>query len=183
MGDLAQLERSEPRAGGPVVAIAWFVMSHRQVLIVPVDFSTPSLRALHWAFDHAKHNPSNVHIVHVVERAVRFSELMSTDIESLRAEMDDVKHAVADQLASVAPDDATRAQIGDVLTHVFVGRPAEEITNFAEQLHADLIVMGTHGHTGMKRILLGSVAERVVRDAPCTVVCVKAKRDGGNRAA
>lgn len=157
--------------------------TNRQVMIVPVDFSTPSLRALSWAFDHAKQHPSIVHIIHVVERTVRLSELISTDIESLRVELEDVKHAVADQLATVAPDAETRAQIGEVSTHVFVGRPAEEITHFAEQLHADLIVMGTHGHTGMKRILLGSVAERVVREAPCTVVCVKAKRESGERAA
>ncbi len=167
----------EDIAVGPLVANVGRMSDTepRQLMIVPVDFSRPSLNALHWAFEYAKTTPTVVHILHVVERTLSVNDLMSPDIEGLRSELDNVKLSVEDQLKSVAPDTATREQIGEVHSHVMIGRPADEICGFAEQLDADLIVMGTHGHTGMKRILLGSVAERVVREGPCTVVSVKGK--------
>jgi universal stress protein A len=54
------------------------------------------------------------------------------------------------------------------------GDPAEMILRVAEEVHADLIVMGTHGRTGLSRLLMGSVAEQVVRRAPCPVLTMKA---------
>lgn len=58
--------------------------------------------------------------------------------------------------------------------HVFLqGDPAAEIVGYAREARFDLIVMGTHGRTGLDRIVLGSVAERVLRDAPCSVLVVK----------
>lgn len=146
-----------------------------KLMIVPVDFSKPSLRALHWAFEYARDIPSVIHIVHVVERTVRLGDLMSTDIESLRTELEDVRESVAEQLDDVAPDAGARERIGELHRHVMVGRPAEEICGFAREVGAHLIVMGTHGHTGVRRLLVGSVAGKVVREAPCTVVCVKGK--------
>jgi nucleotide-binding universal stress UspA family protein len=57
---------------------------------------------------------------------------------------------------------------------LFVGDPAAEILRVAQAVKADLIVLGTHGRTGLGRLLMGSVAEQVVRRAPCPVVTVKA---------
>jgi nucleotide-binding universal stress UspA family protein len=60
------------------------------------------------------------------------------------------------------------------VSHVFLeGDPATEIVGYARDARLDLIVMGTHGRTGLDRILLGSVAEKVLRDAPCSVLVVK----------
>lgn len=146
-----------------------------KLMVVPVDFSKPSLRALHWAFEYATVTSSVIHIVHVVERTVRLGDLMSRDIESLRTELQDVKSSVAEQLQDVAPDAEARERIGELHRHVMIGKPAEEICGFAREIDADLIVMGTHGHTGVRRLLVGSVAGKVVREAPCTVVCVKGK--------
>lgn len=58
--------------------------------------------------------------------------------------------------------------------HVFLeGDPASEITQYAAEAGIDLIVLGTHGRTGVERLLMGSVAERVMREAPCSVLVVK----------
>jgi nucleotide-binding universal stress UspA family protein len=60
------------------------------------------------------------------------------------------------------------------VNHVFLdGDPATEIVRYAGDAGIDLIVMGTHGRTGVERLVLGSVAEKVLRDAPCSVLVVK----------
>ena len=63
------------------------------------------------------------------------------------------------------------------VTHVFLeGDPATEIARYAADANIDLIVMGTHGRTGLERMLLGSVAEQTLRGAPCSVLVVKLPR-------
>jgi Universal stress protein family len=58
---------------------------------------------------------------------------------------------------------------------VRIGRPFHEIVTLAEALHIDLIIVATHGHTGLKHVFLGSTAERVIRHAPCPVLVVREK--------
>jgi nucleotide-binding universal stress UspA family protein len=76
------------------------------------------------------------------------------------------------QLESIRPSNP------DIPTHhVFLeGDPASEIVSFCRDALIDLVVMGTHGRTGVERMLLGSVAEQVLRDAPCSVLVVKLPR-------
>jgi nucleotide-binding universal stress UspA family protein len=73
------------------------------------------------------------------------------------------------QLAEVKPKDAALA----VTRKLLFGEEATEIISFANENHADLIVMGTHGRTGLSRLLMGSVAETVLRQAPCPVLTIK----------
>jgi nucleotide-binding universal stress UspA family protein len=74
-----------------------------------------------------------------------------------------------EQLEQIHPVDPTI-----VVHHVFLqGDPATEIVRYARDSAEDLIVMGTHGRTGLERLLMGSVAEKVMRDAPCSVLVVK----------
>ena len=61
------------------------------------------------------------------------------------------------------------------------GRASQEIVRVASEEKADVIVMGTHGYTGMAHVLLGSTAERVLRRAPCPVLTVRAQNKGGAR--
>lgn len=63
-----------------------------------------------------------------------------------------------------------------VFAHARIGKPSDEILALAEEVGADLIFIGTHGHTGLQRLLMGSVAERVVREAGCPVVVARPKR-------
>ncbi len=67
-------------------------------------------------------------------------------------------------------------------TRVEVGRAAESLLRLADELNADLVVMGTHGHTGLDRFLMGSVAQKVVARANCPVLTVKAKDSSGTAA-
>jgi nucleotide-binding universal stress UspA family protein len=69
-------------------------------------------------------------------------------------------------LEAIRPTDPTVA----CEHHLIPGEPASALVGFAEEKNVDLIVMGTHGRTGLKRILMGSVAEAVVRSAPCPVL-------------
>ena len=144
------------------------------VVLVAVDFSETSRRAMAWAFDYGQRAPCDIHLVHVIERHLRLRDLVDTSADNLRAEIDEVEGAAQQELAAMAPEADDRAQIGAIHHHVAIGKPAEEIVRLAEQVGADMVVMGTHGLTGaVERLFVGSVAQKVVRQAPCTVVCVK----------
>lgn len=143
-------------------------------LLVPVDFSECSRRALAWAFDYAQRAPCDVHLVHVVERHLTLKDLVEVSADSLREELGEIAEVARRELAAMAPTAEARAAVGAVHHHIAVGKPATEILRVADDVGADLIVMGTHGLTGaVERLFVGSVAQRVVRAAPCTVVCVK----------
>jgi nucleotide-binding universal stress UspA family protein len=102
-------------------------------------------------------------LVHVETPMPVFSELGAVPPEPLDM------GALERQLAQIKPTDASVA----VTRSLLVGDEASEIVRFAEDKHADLIVMGTHGRTGFGRLLMGSVAETVLRQAPCPVLTIK----------
>jgi nucleotide-binding universal stress UspA family protein len=144
------------------------------VVVVPVDFSETSRRAMAWAFDYGQRAPCDIHLIHVIERHLTFKDLVDTSAEGLRRELDEVEGAAQQELAAMAPDQTGREQIGEIHHHIGIGKPADEIVRLAQEAGADMIVMGTHGLTGaVERLFVGSVAQKVVRQAPCTVVCVK----------
>jgi universal stress protein A len=147
-------------------------MSKPQKILVAIDFSAPSRRAAAWAYTYAGTLKCQVHLLHVIERQWHLEHLKA-DSDRVMAELDQVFEGAKAELANMAI--GARAQVGTVLEHVAMGRPDHEIVRLARDMDADLIVMGTHGHTGLERILVGSVAESVVRRAPCTVVTVKAR--------
>jgi len=83
----------------------------------------------------------------------------------------ELQEAVREQYRRAVPDEVRRFLHAEVL--VVPGVPSEEIIRIAAAEGADLIITGTHGRTGLRRILMGSVAERVLRDAPCPVLTVR----------
>ncbi len=147
-------------------------MSERPVILIPVDFSAPSRRAAAWGFDYAQRFSGEVHLVHIVERQWRLADLRVNG-DGVKEELETSFHGAESELSSLAA--SAQERIGTVREHVCSGKPGAEIVRLAGELHADMIVMGTHGHTGLGRVFIGSVAESVVRKAPCTVVTVKAK--------
>jgi universal stress protein A len=151
-------------------------MADRFILLCPVDFSQPSRLAMAWAFDYAQRAPCEIHLLHVVERHVRLADLRDVGYDALQTELEEIHTSAEQELGQMAPSEAARAQVGALQEHVRHGRASDEILRAAEELGADLIVMGTHGLSGIERMLIGSTAERVVRNAPCTVVCVKPKQ-------
>jgi nucleotide-binding universal stress UspA family protein len=141
------------------------------VMLVAIDFSPASRRALAWALDHALYAPCHLHTVHVVDRRWRLADLRA-DLDALRAELVDVHDtAVAELAPLIAAGD--RGKVGSLHEHVALGDPATEIVALAGELGADLVVVGNHGGDAVRRMFTGSVAHKVVRDAPCPVVVVK----------
>ena len=150
-------------------------------VLVAVDFSETSRRAMAWAFDYGQRAPCAIHLVHVIERHLSMRDLVDTGVGGLREEIKEIEDVARRELEAMAPSREARESIGPLHEHVALGKPAGEILRLADELGADMIVMGTHGHTGVERLFVGSVAQRVVRAAPCTVVCVKpttAKTEG-----
>lgn len=139
-------------------------------VVAAIDMSDESTRVLRRALLIANASPgSEVHVALVVDppavglapETVMTVETSSDSLPQLTAFVDTEAKALA---ARVGP-----LQIGKILAHLLTGAPAREIVWLAAHLEADLIVVATHGRTGIKRALLGSVAERVVRTAGCPV--------------
>lgn len=141
-----------------------------QSILVPIDFSSFSAKALDYAVAFAEQFGSGIILVHVVEPMVYPENYMAVpavndDINS--SLMKAAEERLAAQKRSIRADRTT------VRALTRLGRPYVEITEAARELHADLIILATHGHTGLKHVLLGSTAERVVRHAPCPVLTVR----------
>lgn len=145
----------------------------RSVILVAIDFSETSLRALKVALGMAQTRPdAELHLVHVLSplRApFAFLESSSEDLSMIAA----IEEA-SNRLDALCGD-AEKPKVAKVSGHVRVGEAAREIVQLASDIGADLIVVGTHGRQGVERVLLGSVAEEVVRRAPSPVLTVKPK--------
>jgi nucleotide-binding universal stress UspA family protein len=137
-------------------------------ILVPTDFSASSNYALDYAITFASKLQARLTVVHVVESfplsSVEVVELPQDYLQELKM---GANRTMESSLARI-----TAAGLkGDVV--VVHGTPFQEILEAAKTQHVDLIIMGTHGRTGLHHLLLGSVAERVVRLAPCPVLVVR----------
>ena len=141
-------------------------------ILCPVDFSNVSMEALKVSGELAEKFGAGLIIVHVLEPI-----LAPTDFSFGPLSMTDVEDKLADR-AQEGLDQAA-ANLGvprdKIQSIVARGIGSQEIIRIASENKADLIVMGTHGYTGLTHALLGSTAERVVRRAPCPVLTVKGK--------
>lgn len=133
-------------------------------ILVPVDFSEYSAKAVTYGLELTKKFGSELHLLHVVELIpIVFHEgavYLSNDLAEL------IKAAEA-ELAKVAQDETV-----DIVRQTVDGHPLVQILRHAKEHEIDLIVIGTHGRTGLAHLFLGSVAENVVRKAPCPVLTV-----------
>ncbi len=153
-------------------------------ILVPIDFSPPALRALAYAIALAKPLRAEVTACFVVEPIYYAVPDMAGEGVALQALMaDQRRHALA-QMTRLEQRYARKGV--RLATVVVTGLAAEAIAAMAKRLRAEFIVIATHGRTGVSRFLMGSVAERVVRMAPCPVLTVRAnlnsrRRAGGGR--
>lgn len=141
-------------------------------ILVPIDFSDTSRKSFYLALKYAKAFDADTHVLHVLEPLATFdttSKVEKHTAELTRAE-EGVRRRVNElfEKAGLAEVDRRR-----VFFEVRGGKPWKEILKYGAEKGADLIVMGSHGQTGFKDILLGSTTERVVRRASCHVLCVK----------
>jgi len=136
-------------------------------ILVPTDFSEHSKTAVQYGCELASKFGADLHLLHVVEQLpVMYSEgaIFSPETEAeLLAE--------ARELLTKTPADIDVSAL-NVTRATLEGHPLVEIVRYARENEIDLIVIGTHGRTGLVHVLLGSVAEKVVRKAPCPVLTV-----------
>ena len=137
-------------------------------ILVPIDFSDCSRKALRYALPLAKQHGASLTLLYVVPPAYGGGEYVGFNFAEMEAKMITTGEKDLMQLAFEEPCDEVPAG-----TLVRVGQPADEIVGLAWSLPADLIVISTHGRTGLKHVLLGSVAEHVVQRAPCPVFVVR----------
>jgi nucleotide-binding universal stress UspA family protein len=143
---------------------------HLRTILVPLDFSSFSSKALAYANAFADQFGADVTLLHVVEPMVYPENCLSVPSAT-----DDINGSLiqAAEKRLSAQVEALGSGGRKVATMTRLGRPFIEITEAARELEADLIILATHGHTGLKQVLLGSTAERVVRHAPCPVLTVR----------
>lgn len=138
-------------------------------ILVPIDFSAPSINALDYALHLALACEASVSLIHVIEVAA------TPDFASFPLFLGSERtRTIRKELSELAEEHGcTGSRLGRI--RVCSGVPFREITKIAESSKVGMIVMATHGYTGLKHVLLGSTAERVVRQAPCPVLVVPAR--------
>jgi nucleotide-binding universal stress UspA family protein len=133
-------------------------------VVVPVDFSSESLAAVDVGLQLVD-SPQHLHIVHVV---IDITPLEAGEVWGV---ID--PQARVQQVEKVLREKLSGSKYQGLHMAVLLGEPAHGIANYAQEKHADLIVIPSHGRTGITRLLIGSVAERVVRLAHCPVLVLR----------
>jgi nucleotide-binding universal stress UspA family protein len=142
-------------------------------ILVPTDFSPASVQALEYGRQFARQFGGRLHLLHTVEN-VLFAGGAEVPIAAVRQVEESLESVARREMeAAVTVDD--RASLGVVTIVRSAHSAAADILEYAREQPIDLIVMGTHGRGVLHHLLMGSVAERVVRSAPCPVLTVHSK--------
>lgn len=138
-------------------------------ILVPVDFSKCSLKALNYAVAFARQFKASITLLYVVQPYYLPGDFAGgVDYVALEKEIEENSLR---ELKALADKHIGKKASYNVLLQT--GRPVDQISRTADELNIDLIVISTHGHTGLKHVVLGSTAENVVRHAPCPVLTVR----------
>jgi len=138
-------------------------------ILIPVDFSDTSRKAFYAGLKMASILDADTHLLHVEEPLHTMNDPVHVSEEVARLE-DGVRRRLDELFADGGLETVDRRR---VKIEIRGGKPWMEICRYAEENEVGMIVMATHGHTGLKHMLMGSTAERVVRRSPCPVLCVK----------
>lgn len=141
--------------------MTWF---NGRRIIVPFDFSQESVRAVEMALQLAE-RPDEVHVAHVLLQLPATDPAVIWDEQCDEKRKKTVRASLEKQLSD---HNLTGVQI-----NVSIGSPGPNIADLAEEIEAGLVIIPSHGYTGLKRWFLGSVAERVVHLAQCPVLVLK----------
>lgn len=133
-------------------------------ILVPIDGSEPSSNALEFAIE--KFPDSEITVIHVLTPADTGGEIYH--LPQSEDELRDEGEAVVEEAVALAANKGV-----EIDTEIKLGKPDRHITKYAEENGFDQIIMGSHGRSGISRILIGSVAERVVRRSPVAVTIVR----------
>ena len=140
-------------------------------ILVPTDFSEASEVALRYGRELARSNGATLHVLHVVQdvAAGMTDVLVYPDLRPFQVALEESASRELDAL--VSREDCRLLNARPVV--LSDTSSAVAIVEYAREIRADLVVMGTHGRSGAMRLVMGSVAERVVRTAPCPVLTVR----------
>jgi len=139
-------------------------------ILVPIDFSDYSKKALQYTVKFAKSFNSELYLIYVIEPMIYPADLSMGQMVIPPTEVN------LDEKAKTELEELAKTEIGDSLAYniiVKTGKPFQEIIETAAEVDADLIIIATHGHTGVEHLLFGSTAEKVVRKAPCPVLTLR----------
>jgi nucleotide-binding universal stress UspA family protein len=162
-------ETAREKVSGDTLSSRGFALTR---ILVPIDFSDCSLGALAYALGLAQKFEAKIILLHVVEPAVYVDNYLTTPAAIEEANQN-LMSTGRDRLAVLQRKTAAQGPVVETL--VRIGRAQSEISDTADAIGAELIVMGTHGYGGLKQLLLGSTADRVVRHAPCPVLTVRSE--------
>ena len=146
-------------------------------IVVGYDFSHTGHAALRRAVELASDEAHVLHVLCVLDKHEPLPSIPAeagVDLRYVDRVMRALDVAVRDELRDVAPG-------ADIPFHVYarIGKPATELVELAREVHANLVVVGSHGLVGLERLLVGSVSEKVLREANCSVEVVKGEHTHG----
>jgi nucleotide-binding universal stress UspA family protein len=142
-----------------------------KTVLVPTDFSEASEAALRYGKAMAEAFGASLHIVHVMEDLLAHAWAAEVYVSSMPQLRDEIEKESRQRLGALLADAEQKTLRAE--TALLAGNPFLEIIRYAKAHHVDLIVMGTHGRGPIAHMLLGSVAEKVVRKSPCPVLTVR----------
>jgi nucleotide-binding universal stress UspA family protein len=145
---------------------------HPVQVVVAYDFSPSSEQALARAIEVAARAPH--HVLHIVAALDPVDRLAGPFQHTSYQTADEIQESIREDVGKAFAGRETAAEI-QFFVHARIGKPAAEILALASEVGADLIFVGSHGKTGVERVLLGSVSERVVREAKCPVLVARPK--------
>jgi nucleotide-binding universal stress UspA family protein len=148
-------------------------MTHHVQVVVAYDFSPSAELALQRAIDVACRAPQHVlHVVAAIDPRHGLAVKATRHPDYLYAGQ--IQELLVDHLKQVLAGRPTHSDV-EFFVHARIGHPADQILALAREVGADLVFIGSHGLTGVERVLIGSVSERVVREARCPVMVARAK--------
>ena len=141
-------------------------------ILYPTDFSELSLIALRYARAFSEQFDAQLYCMHVVDEAQQYWSALGPEATPVAPPVDDILEAAGKQMQSFADEHLMGMEFAPI-TKVVLGKPFVEIVTYAREITCDLLIMATHGRSGIMHALMGSTAEKVVRKSPCPVLTVR----------
>lgn len=140
-------------------------------ILVPCDFSKPAINAYRFALDVAAKANGTVHLLHAIELPVLYDTVLMPALNFEQALLKELKEKTETEFEKIKAKYTSEGV--KVFTNVVFGSPSKVILEYSKNESIDLIVMGSHGASGLREIFVGSNAERIVRSSPVPVLVIK----------
>jgi universal stress protein A len=137
-------------------------------ILCPIDFDANSPAALEFAGNLAQETGARIYVLHVVPWTVAAVPIDASEV------LAELKQAATVRLRQLVEEKLHKRVANEIIVTVATN-PGTEVVRIAKELKADIVIMATHGRKGLSHLVLGSVAERVVRESPCPVLTVRAQ--------